>query len=167
MGSLNTTLVVQFDDQTGEDDGFLSAEIDSRENGLNNGDTSFEPGDPVHFLVFINNLTTIDQILPSAGSIYPAGSFNIDVEEYVTFARTKNASASKPIIGPLSVTWFGNSLGNVSVGNDGVTLIAANEGVAVARLNYSAKAHAYRLSSPLSLGGETKFSVAIVIIGKV
>ena len=87
MAGLATTIVVQFTDDItkGERTGLIQAEIDSRADGLNNGDTSFEPGDIVFFLVYMNSMTEIDQIISSGGSINSSGSFNVQLEEFITF----------------------------------------------------------------------------------
>ena len=43
---------------------------------------------------------------------------------------------------------------------------ASQSGVAVGKVEYTAPARSYRLSSPLELNGEKEFEVAIVIIGE-
>ncbi len=169
MGDLATTLVVQFTDDTTKEDekaGYISAEVDSRADGLNKGDTSFEPGDMVFFLVYMNSVTSIDQIITSGGAVNSAGSSNVQIEEYITFDNSKESSVGKPILGITSVTWYGNNLGNLTIADDEITLIAGRKGVGVAKIVYTAKAHAYVLASPASINGETKFQIAIVVIGK-
>ena len=83
-----------------------------------------------------------------------------------SLSRSTIASVSKPILGLTSVEWYGNDLGNLVIAEDEKTLIAGQKGVGVAKVNYTAKAHAYNLASPLLMNGETKFQIAIVVIGK-
>lgn len=166
-GEVKTTLIVRFGEAaSGSGSGHLSAEVDGRADGLNNGKTSFAPGDAVHFLVYHSANVRITDVIASAGSIFQGPSQNVKQTEFVTFENERTGNLNKPASGALKVTWYGRSLGGVSLGDDQVTLTASQPGVAVAKMEYTALARSYRLSSPLELNGEKEFEVAIIIIGE-
>jgi len=143
----------------------LSAEVDSRPEGLNKGKTSFTAGDPVHVLVYKSPSVTITGAQVSAGSLHTAERQMVQVEDVVTFADKREASLSRPAAGPLQVTWFGRSLGGLSVGEDGVSVMASSAGVAVARVRYTAWAQAYRVSTPTAVNGEKNYSLLFFVAG--
>lgn len=148
-------------------DGHLSAEIDDREDGLNGGNTSFAPGDTAHFLVYKSANVTYDDPIASAGGV-SAGSTGILVtkEDDITFANTDTASLSIPAEAIILTTWIGTSLGELDL-IDTTTLKASAKGVAVARVKYSAKADAFAIASPESVGGLTDFSILVFILGHI
>lgn len=164
----NATIVVQFGTpgDSSSTAGHLSAEIDSRPDGLNAGKTSFVPGDSVAILVYKTSNVTIDEVGCSSGSIRPSGTTTVSRTEDLTFANSKTSSLSAPATGGLTTTWLGRSLGSLSRGPDGTTVTAGSSGIAVARVTYTALAHVYTINSPASIGGETDFSVAVVIAGE-
>jgi hypothetical protein len=92
---------------------------------------------------------------------------SVSREEDITFAGTDTASLGVPASGGVSVTWFGTSLGSLSLQDDNMTLKASAKGVAVARVTYTASATSYGLVSPASLGGSTDFSILVYILGHV
>jgi hypothetical protein len=145
----------------------LSAEIDGRETGLNNGETSFAPGDTAHFLVYKSANVTYNAPITSGGTIGSGGALAVNHEEFISFADTDTASLSVPVASLGAITWFGNSLGALTLGEDKMTLKASAKGVAVARVNYTANADAYSLTSPATLGGETDFSILVFLLGQV
>ncbi|MDH5637432.1 MAG: hypothetical protein OEZ04_02965 [Nitrospinota bacterium] len=143
----------------------LSAEVDKRPNGLNKGNTSFVGGEPVYVLVYKSNSVNITATEVSAGTIHFAERQLVDVEDVITFANKREARLPRPASAPLSVTWFGQSLGGLTVGEDGVSVIASTEGVAVARVRYKAYANAYRISTPTALNGEKNYSLLFFVAG--
>ena len=143
----------------------LSAEVDSRPNGLNGGRTRFTGGEPVYTLVYKSKNVTIQQSAVSAGAVFPAENVLVDMDEFITFANKREASLSKPATGPLSVTWYGRSLGGLSLQEDQTTVLASMEGVAVARVRYKAQARAWRLSTPTELNGEKEFNILFFVAG--
>lgn len=166
---VTANITVSFGDQDagGGANGHLSAEIDSRPDGLNNGVTSFAPGDTAHFLVFKSANVTYDAPVASAGSISGGASgISVEKEQDLQFADSDTASLSVPATGIVSTTWMGTSLGSLSL-QDPTTVKASAKGVAVARVKYTCAADAFGLTSPATLGGLTDFSILVFILGHI
>ncbi|WP_041446859.1 hypothetical protein [Thiocystis violascens] len=164
--AVTANITVSFGDQSASSaSGHLSAEIDSRPDGLNNGVTSFAPGDSAAFLVYKSSNVTYDAPVASAGSVAGVGSgLTVEKEDDLSFADSDTASLSTPATGIVSVTWLGRSLGSLSL-QDQTTVKAGAKGVAVARVKYACRADAYRLTSPATLAGLTDFSILVFILG--
>ena len=163
MSEIKTTIVVQFGGGGSAPQGRIIAEVDARPDGLNAGKTSFLPGDPVYILVFTTPGVSIKSVTPSAGAVY-AGP-NQNVQDSVQFANAREGNLSRPVSGGKVAKWMGNSLGGLTLGADGMAVTASRSGVAIARVSYTAAAKSYRLSTPVSLNGDTSFEVLIVIEG--
>lgn len=168
MSNIPTTTVrVTFGQTVGRGDTYLSAEIDSREDGLNGGKTSFAPGETVYFLVHKGANVTIDSVEASAGTASLGSEIEYAKEDDVIFEGASTASLPMPSLGIVSVRWMGRALGDVTLGTDAQTLTASSAGVAVARVKYTVKATTGTLTSPASIDGETNFSIAVLITGSV
>lgn len=169
----STTITVRFTTPgaLGSGSATLSAEVDSREGGLNGGKSSFSPGEDVYILVFKSTNVSIVAIEASAGSITAAGSTIVNKTEDLTFAGQNTASLPTPTSSGLSSTkWLGKSGGAMTVGADQVTVTASSvtdKQVAVARVSYSSTADVYKLSSPATIDGEVEFTIAVLILGGV
>lgn len=169
--SQDTTIVVQFGTNIQDDGGagtftFLSAELDRRENGLNGGVTSFEPGDIAYFLIYKSDNVTLQTPVASAGTCaLQDGTILVEQTQDAVFANTNTAQLSVPVEELVSYTWLGTSLGELTV--SGNTATAANQGVGVARIVYNGKAKVGYIQSPSSIDGITDFSIVVVIIGNV
>jgi len=164
------TIVVQFGNGSGtgsDATGHLSAEVDSRPDGLNGGKTSFVPGEPVFLLVYKSANVAIQDVATSAGSCVQSGSATVTTTEDVTFENTDESSVQRPMLALSAVEWFGRSLGALSVSGDLTGLKAASKGVAVARVTYTAQADVYRLDSPATLNGSADFTILVVFTGVV
>lgn len=163
----NATIRVQFGSPDGADAaGHLSAEIDTRPDGLNGGRTSFNPGETAYILVYKSDNVSITDTICSAGSLSPQGSAIVSVTEELMFEDADTASLGKPARSGLSQSvWYGRSLGSLTLQSDKVTVKAAAKGVGVAKVTYDALAQVYALSSPATLNGETDFSILAVIKG--
>lgn len=163
---VTANITVSFGDGADASSGHLSAEVDSRPDGLNEGRTSFSPGDTAHFLVYKSSNVSYNAPVSSAGSISArASGLTVTKEDDVQFADTDTASLSIPAQSIVSVTWLGRSLGSLALA-DPMTLKASARGVAVARVKYTAQADAWSLASPASLGGLTDFSILVFILGR-
>jgi hypothetical protein len=106
------TLNVNFaEDTTADTTGVLKLEIDDREDGLNAGDTSFQPGDTVGFFLFKDSNVTVEYG-PSAtsGGITASGSASKDIDEYITFSNSDSGSLGYPPSGSVSLEWQGKCL---------------------------------------------------------
>ena len=149
MSVITATLVVDFTDPGAaglDGSGLLRLEIDSREDGLNGGNTSFRPGDPVHYLLIKSSNVTITDHDTTAGGHFQVGSGSFSHTETIVFFNTAEASLSYPLASGLSVDWQGNSGGAVTgyIGSDKITIPAA--ATAVAEVTYNAQYTAFRLS---------------------
>ena len=103
------TLNVNFAEDSTATQGVLKLEIDDREDGLNAGDTSFQPGDTVGFWLFKDsnvNLITATPISTSGG-VTSAGSASKEIDEYLTFSNTDSSSLGYPPSGSVTLEWVG------------------------------------------------------------
>lgn len=162
--TVTTSLVVSFT-RSGNGGGILSAEIDSRQDGFNSGNTSFAPGNQPAFLIFKSSDVEIDEITPSAGEISDLGTGTMSVTEIIKFANVAEATLSKPVASGLTVKWLGNDLGAVTLVGENKLVVAA-PGVGVLKVTYNAAFLAKKLvnvDNPLN--GETEYEVLIYIEG--
>lgn len=162
--SVTAHLVVQFSASasSGQSSG-LSAEVDSRLDGLNNGVTDFLPGQTAYILVWPTGTAVVDQVLPSAGTVIAAGEASVFLEETLQFANTDEATTRRKVTDSASWTWLGNSLGDITF--DGTKAKAQVKGVALATVKYRAVAKVYALTSPNSVAGLRTFDILVVVTG--
>ncbi len=144
----------------------MTAEIDSRSDGLNAGKTSFLPGDSVYFLVYMSSNVQVASIVASAGTVSPAGRVTVQKNEDIQFQNTDTASLSFPASSIVSQTWMGADLGQLTQ-TDAGNIKAGSSGVAVCRVTLNCPAQAYVLSSPATLNGLTDYSILVLITGAV
>ncbi len=164
----SATIVVHFGQAAGGGAaGHLSAEVDGRQGGLNGGQTSFAPGQPVYILAYRTPNVTIVSIEASAGTIAAQAPVTVTVTEELNFEDERTATLSKPVAGAAlsSVEWFGANLGSLTVQDDKMTVEAPDSGVAIARVTYSVAADVYKLDSPASINGQTDFPILVLIKG--
>lgn len=165
MGIISTSIVVNFGDT---EQGMLKAEIDSRTDGFNNGETSFAPGEIVAFLVYSTPNVTVNNPVVSLGSTQEISSpITIAKEEFINFEDAKKGTPSFPIMSGFTYSWIGTSLGTVTV-NSQREVSVATKGVAVLKINYNTQAIPWRLTNiPTSVNGITTFPVVVFISGNV
>lgn len=163
----NATIRVQFGNPDGANaEGHLSAEIDTRPEGLNGGRSAFNPGETAYILVYKSDNVSITDTICSAGSLTAQGSTVVTVTEELMFEDADTATLGKPARTSLSApVWYGRSLGGLTLQSDRVTVKASSKGVAVAKVSYEALAYVYALASPATLNGETDFSILALIKG--
>lgn len=163
----NSTIRVQFGNPDGSASaGHLSAEVDTRPSGLNGGRSAFSPGETAYILVYKTDNVSITDTLCSAGSLTAQGSIVVTVSEELMFEDADSATLGKPArSAPSQALWYGRSLGGLTLQSDKVTVKASSKGVAVAKVSYDALALVYALSSPVTLNGETDFSILALIKG--
>lgn len=164
--TITTSLVVRFGD---DDDGagLLRAEIDSREDGFNQGRSSFRPGDMVHYLVYTGANTTLTRQVARPGSISGLGTRTREVEEIVTFADEREARLGYPVAGGLSIDWFGTAPGTAQLSGDD-RLLLPEPGVGVGRVTYTTSFRVYRLGNlPSSLHGRADYTALVVLFAEV
>ena len=161
MAEVSASLVVRFSDGTATD-GSVSAEIDSRDNGLNAGKTSFNPGDDVGFLVYLSDGVVIKSVEASLGVIAAQGDQVISDSQYLQFAKTKEASINAAATGNVPGVWVGNNGGAVVAANGKATIPAAIVGMFYATIAATAKG--YKLTNvPAAYTGVDEIEVLIVI----
>lgn len=168
-----TTQVVQFG--TGSDDPYanlhLSAEIDDRDNGLNNGDTDFAPGDSAYFLIYKSSSITLSLPVASAGEVSYQGTTTVRKEDFVTFANEPEGSIEVPASSIASREWIGNSLGDSELVNETtLRLKEVPEGIyaGVLKVTYDAIATVGKLNSkPFADANPdlTDFEIVVVVVG--
>ncbi len=164
----NATIRVQFgsSDGQGGTSGHLSAEVDTRPQGLNGGKTSFSPGETVYLLVYKSANVSITDTICSAGSLTAQGTATVTLNDELMFEDADTASLSVPARTGLNASaWYGRSLGSLTLQADKLTVKAQARGVGVAKVRYEALAQVYALASPASLNGESDFSILALIKG--
>lgn len=165
MATVTTSIVVEFKK---EGSSVLTAEIDSRPTGFNNGRTSFSPGDSAVFLLFKTDDVTVDSLISSYGVVeavtpIPPATDLYEVEEWLTFADTDTASLSKPYTIGLTYEWYGTNLGTLTP--DGTSIRAATKGVGVAKVKYRSRFTAHSIASPLTMNGKSDFQILVFVAG--
>ncbi|MBF0611673.1 MAG: hypothetical protein G8345_07770 [Magnetococcales bacterium] len=145
---LNTPVVrvaVQGEKVTGAG---LRVEVDARPEGLNQGKTSFAKGETVHLLVFVDAGVTQVTLQSSLGTLLPGANQVITWTEEVSFRTSHRGQLTRPARVIKESTWLGNDLGEITLLGDGVTLLAEESGVAVARVVYECEALSWSLLLP-------------------
>lgn len=154
--SVVASLVVHFgaaDDaaELDAEDAILQAEIDDRPSGYNGGRVQFRVGDSPAYLVFTHRANITEQ-LASDGQIVDLGPGLVEVEEFLIFADTTEATLSHPWSGWIDgdeiadhVRWHGADGGSLQI--DGARVIRTNTAVraAVAQIRYTASFSAFRV----------------------
>ncbi|MBF0283151.1 MAG: hypothetical protein HQL51_01680 [Magnetococcales bacterium] len=142
----------------------LSAELDARPDGLNNGKTSFLPGETVYFLIYKSPSLKVDAVIPSAGRVTPGPAVGgVEKEADLVFDDADSAALPVPAVGLVDVIWLGTHLGGLTLQSDGLTVKAASSGVAVARVRFHATPEAWGLDSPTNIGEVVEFDIHLVI----
>lgn len=178
---VTASLTVSFSETETSGDGYLSWEVDDREDGLNGGDTSFAPGDDAYLLLFKESNVTLDETFTSGGTLSLSGGdqtyeFRDDKAEYITVTNSSTANLSKPAnLGAPSLSWLGknkkiNSKGKTKLemkktdsGTSEVIIDLGTEMVGVIKAEYDSRAAGYKLS-----GVPNDFPMAVVFaIGKI
>lgn len=152
MGVVTTSLVVELG--AGADDrAIFNAEVDSRDDGLNGGKSSFNPGDSIYLLLFkTSNVNTIAEI-SSLGTLVPQGTTTFDVEGFADFPNDGTYSLSYPVPAgaSLSTQWIGNNLGGFTVQNESEIVLSSTSDdlgdpfVGIMKYSYTAFADVYLL----------------------
>ncbi len=144
------------------DSGFLSAEVDGREDGLNAGASSFAGGETAHLLAHLGPGVEVETVTGSAGSLLAGPDLSYQLTEDLSFDGA-TARLRLPAVSIDTVTWLGTALGALTLADDRITLNAAGAGVAIARVRYTVSAKAWGLDSPQTAGGEAEFPVDVLL----
>lgn len=105
------TLNVNFEADSTAAQGQIKLEIDDRADGLNQGDTSFSPGDNAYFFLFKDENVTLITTTPltTAGGVSGAGSGTKAVDENITFSNSDSGNLGYPPDGSVAMHWLGRS----------------------------------------------------------
>lgn len=166
---VKTNIVVQFGEDVTDDGLLLRAEVDSREDGLNAGRTSFLPGDSVGILLFQDDLITTLDTDVTAGVLAPAGSGTFPIEkEQLVFSDNEDINQEVafqyPVYSGFTSKWLGKDGGALQVINR-QTARKPEAGIGIAMVSYTTFYTAYRLNSPVILNEETEFSILVLFTG--
>lgn len=170
---ITASQIITFDDVSDEDRGILIVEVDSREDGLNAGKTSFQPGDSVGLLLYRSpNVRLIAGPIITAGAIAPEGTHITEHSGFLPFAGEVSSNMSHPICTP-SLEWIGEDLGPFEVRDcsqvhltDPPEWNPALELFPVGILKYqgTAVAQGYRLTST-KLTTDTPYQIGVYFFG--
>ena len=172
MTSIVTSLVVQFGSDS-DASSVLTAEIDSREDGHNAGNTSFTPGQVVYYLISKTSDVTILSQETTAGRLTYVATESFTEKETLHFAKESSATVSNPISGGYTTKWLGNApAANVTLTSEIEFSLKDSEGslvegLGVLQVEYERTVEVYSLSGlPSSLNGEDQYDVIIYITGE-
>lgn len=167
---ITTSLVVNFNKSSDSSD-ILKLEIDDREDGLNNGKTSFAPGDTVYLLLFKSPNVTIDNILCTTGSIANVGSAVKSIDDFINFPNEQETNADYPVSGGFTYSLLGgNYNAPLTVINDGTAfkwaapVSPAAPKIAIFRVRYNSNAIVLRLSGTM-ISGLDEYPIMVYVNG--
>jgi hypothetical protein len=168
--SSTATITVSFGSQTAAAtaaNAHLSAELDPRPTGLNNGITQFNPGGTAWFLVYTSsNVGIPSDPVSSAGTIGGRQAVTgITKTQQITFAGVDTATIQVPATSIVSHTWLGRDLGTPVLEGNMTGVKVPTIGVGVMEITYLCDATAFSVTAPTSLAGLTSFSIAILVTG--
>ena len=171
MGRIVTaSLTVSFGEPTGDagaGSDTLSLEVDSREDGLNRGRTSFYQGDEVFLLLYAGPSVSVRQVVTTKGGVRRSGAGQRTIDQTLTLTGSDNASLSHPVASMGSRGWVGQGytipdLGGAPSGTlDGSRIIWPVNVAGVYEVSYSAHFTSYRLA------GVQAAQAMVVAIGEV
>lgn len=153
--ALKASVVVRFDR---EDEGFLTVELDGRDDGHNNGETEFFVGDSPVFLVR-KSPNVVFEPLSSSGSISTLPEENETVtDEYVQFADSRAEPLSKyPLNGNLLSIEQLSGIPSVFTFQNG-SLVSSNRILGVVKVSYLTEV------TPIQLNNVTEEIPVIVLV---
>ncbi|MBF0358954.1 MAG: discoidin domain-containing protein [Magnetococcales bacterium] len=146
--------------------GFLTIDLDRREDGPNRGKSRFKPGDTTHLLLTTGPDTLASTITPSAANVINTGETTYPVTEILAFINNNQAKLSQPIQQIEQFVWLGTDLGNPKLEQDGQTVTTATEGVAMLKITGTTTSRGYQFSAPQQLEGMASFPVVFSCSGE-
>lgn len=154
MAVVTASVTVGFAKNSDSGSGSLSAEIDSRSNGLNHGITSFPPGSSVAILLYAGDSVSGIKGVCSSGSLSSGSYVDVEQEEQIVLAMATTFSTSRPISGNYTITWYGGSANLTKTGDS--TFTSATPVVAVGSIKYKSQAQVWML-------GGVPYNAAVVV----
>lgn len=106
---VSATLTVSFRDSesTEQQGGILVLEIDDRPDGLNGGNTQFQPGDTAYFLRYTGALVDIIAQRTNVGTISAAGSGTRTINDVIALNNTRETTLRYQFESDFSADWVG------------------------------------------------------------
>lgn len=143
------TLTISFSESSSTDSGSqIKIEVDSREDGLNAGLTSFRPGDTPGYLVFMPAGMALVAHDVSAGVIKSEAAGYIDVDDLVTFGDERELTLNYPIGSNFSSEWHGKTGGAVAQMDDyRLSIAEALKKARVLRVRYRSNYLGFRVTN--------------------
>lgn len=138
--SVTSNLTINFGEETVEEAGFISIELDDETNG---GNTVFDIGGTAYLLVYCND----EYEYEGSGGTLKKEDTDIPLEivdEYITFARADSGQLAYIPHGSVSYEWVGNDAGNPIF--SGREIILSESSVAVLRCSYTAYGDRFSLT---------------------
>jgi hypothetical protein len=153
---ITATLVVGFGADSASNNDALVAEIDSREDGLNVGKSSFLPGEDVWILVYASKNVVLNEPVTSWGDlIFRAGDELVEKEQDIQFVDSIEGRVTYPIQDGFVSTWIGRTADPVLQTGEMTLQIPEppeDHYARLLRVNHTARARAYRLTNTLIPG---------------
>jgi len=146
MAQVTTSVTVSFGSGASSDSGqnAFSAEIDSREDGYNKGNTNFYPNDTVYILLYKGpNVGSVTQAT-SSGSVSQYTTATVEKKETFSMSNSRELRTSVPVAGNFSVTWYGTTQTLTQQGEN--LYVTATPITACGEVTYDAVAQVYALS---------------------
>ena len=168
---VTATLVVSFPsvDTTVKGSGLLRIEVDDRDTGLNDGVTSFSPGETIWYLVYAqSNLVNIRHYNSINSTVNNFGTATRTISELVVFANDDEGNLSYPSRTGFTPVWLGANGGPVNLvpGSEN-KLILSGDKVGVLSVSYDTSFTQHTISTPSQVSGVTNYTIVIVILADV
>lgn len=182
MTTVTTSIVIEFDSGDADINYIFTAEVDGREDGLNNGNTSFKPGDPVYILLYRTPNTVLDGIIVTHGNVNPSGGVStrkvgVPDSEFAQFIATDSTTLTYPVVSNFIGEWVGDNsdLGVVQVLNNSSLKLASvpKEADGVTPKEHYAGVYEYSYTTDFqpyllkhnAIGSKDKYQIIIYIYG--
>lgn len=178
---ITASQIINFDRDDDADQGILRIEVDNRNDGLNAGKTSFQPGDSVGLLLYVSpNVTILEGPIVTAGSIaVEGGLIPVEQQGFIAFAGDYIQNMSYPICNP-SLQWLGNDLGALRVNhcatvellnppdwNPGAPNANLASKIGIIKYEGTASAQGYRLTDTNLVAGavDVPYQIGVYVFG--
>lgn len=159
MSKVTTSLQIVFavEGSSGE----IKAEVDSRELGLNSGETQFYAGDSPGFLVFKEDGVGKLRLESSEGGIQSVTSGSIEVEEWLVFANSNSVGFQYPPNTGVALVEV-NANNSASFRKSGAQLVSDKNTVAAVKVRYRTYFTGYRLTGASGKGPVVVFVQEVI-----
>lgn len=166
---ITATLVVNFGAEAAANNDALVAEVDNRETGLNDGKTSFNPGDDVWILLYPSTNVVLNEPVTSWGDlILRAGTEYVEKEQDIQFVDEIEGRVTYPMLSGFLPSFIGRDASPVSQTGELTLQIAQPKDVEhwarVLRVNWTAEARAYRLTNTF-ISGFDSYQIVVHFTG--